>query len=238
MLSSKSPHYVPLVQMGILSHPCTFSLARDSDTILLMVVCQEHTLASLKMAGLASKSLFSQIPSAHSVVLLVDGHSTHINIEISKFCQDNQILLYCLPAHSTQPLDVGFYGPLKSAWKCPVNRFTTDNVGEIVTKENFAQIFRKAWDDCVKVPTIVHSFKHSGIYPVNYDAICSSKTSLSAIYTTSSGSPSTTNPESTPDLSALVLATFESTMSVATKNRFEKGLEEGCDIECDELYNT
>ena len=40
-------------------------------------------------------------------VLLVHGHSCHIDIEISKFCNENGILLYCLPPHSshiTQPL--------------------------------------------------------------------------------------------------------------------------------------
>jgi len=61
-----------------------------------------------------------QIPPQRPVVLLVDGHSTHIDIETSSFCQENGILLYCLPPHSshiTQPLDVGFYGPFKKSWR-------------------------------------------------------------------------------------------------------------------------
>ena len=44
-------------------------------------------------------------------MLLFDKHSTHIDLEISKFCREKGILLYCLPTHSshiTQPLDVGF----------------------------------------------------------------------------------------------------------------------------------
>ena len=57
------------------------------------------------------------------LVLLIDGHSSHIDINASKLCKDNNILLYCLSPHSshiTQPLDVGFYGPLKaSAKQCP-----------------------------------------------------------------------------------------------------------------------
>ena len=52
------------------------------------------------------------------VVLLVDGHTSHIDVEVSKFCLENQILLYCLPSHSShllQPLDVGFFRSLKAA---------------------------------------------------------------------------------------------------------------------------
>ena len=54
------------------------------------------------------------------IVLLIDGHKSHINIDTSKLCKENNIILYCLPSHTshvTQPLDVGFYGPLKSSWK-------------------------------------------------------------------------------------------------------------------------
>ena len=70
-----------------------------------------------------------QISPRRPVVLLVDGHSTHIDIEISRFCQKNGIFLYCLPPHSsqiTQPLDVGFYGPLKQSWKKAVAKFSVN----------------------------------------------------------------------------------------------------------------
>ncbi len=38
------------------------------------------------------------------VVLLLDGHSTHIDIDNSKFCKENGIFLYCLPPHLRSPL--------------------------------------------------------------------------------------------------------------------------------------
>ena len=55
---------------------------------------------------------FGRLVKQRPVVLLVDGHSTHIDVETSTFCKENEILLYCLPPHSshiTQPLDVGFF---------------------------------------------------------------------------------------------------------------------------------
>ena len=35
------------------------------------------------------------------VLLIVDGHSSHVDLEVAKFCRDNSIHLYCLPAHTS-----------------------------------------------------------------------------------------------------------------------------------------
>ena len=46
------------------------------------------------------------------LVLLVDGHSSHTDVEVSKLCWELQIHLYCLPLHTSQvlqPLAVGFF---------------------------------------------------------------------------------------------------------------------------------
>ena len=98
---------------------------------------------------IANHFVFNILPP-RPVVLLVDGHSTHIDIEISKFCNKNGILLYCLPAHSshiTQPLDVGFYGPLKQAWKKAVSEYSCNNIGKSITKQTFAEVFKVAWEN-------------------------------------------------------------------------------------------
>ena len=86
------------------------------------------------------------------VVLLVDGHTSHINVEVSKFCLENQILLYCLPSHSShllQPLDVGFFRSLKAAWGKECSNYRAKAFGSSVTKESFSHVFRGAWFSCV-----------------------------------------------------------------------------------------
>ena len=50
----------------------------------------------------------------------------------------------------------------------------------LVTKKNFAAVFREAFDQTVKVTTIVNLFRDSGIYPVNFSAIRASK--LSSVF--------------------------------------------------------
>ena len=70
--------------------------------------------------------LAAHIPHERPVLLIVDGHSTHIDAETAKFCTQNGILPYCLPPHSshlTQPLDVGFFGALECKWRKAIDSF-------------------------------------------------------------------------------------------------------------------
>ena len=69
----------------------------------------------------AQKAQITTLVARDQFLLLVDGHTTRIDLDVSQFCKDDQILLYCLPPHSshiTQPLDVGFFSPLKTNWNC------------------------------------------------------------------------------------------------------------------------
>ena len=85
--------------------------------------------------GWLTKHFMRHTPAECPVCLLVDGHTSHIDLETSKFSSENGILLYCLPPHSshiTQPLDVGFFSPLKGAWKKSVMAYNSQNPGNTV----------------------------------------------------------------------------------------------------------
>ena len=159
--------------------------------------------------------------------------------EISRFCQKNGIFLYCLPPHSsqiTQPLDVGFYGPLKQSWKKAVAKFSVENVGKSVTKKIFSGIFREAYDNTVKVGTIVNAFHNAGIFPVNFAAIRSSKFTPSSVYkSTKVCSEAAEKPDASDQLA---LKTVEGLMASATKRKFTSHFDEGYDLEDDEFYTV
>ena len=56
------------------------------------------------------------LPPARPVVLLVDGHDSHLNLELFQLAGKNGIYLYSLlqnATHLVQPADVGLFGPLK-----------------------------------------------------------------------------------------------------------------------------
>jgi len=58
-----------------------------------------------------STQFVKSIPPSRPALLLLDGHSSHYNLEAIKFAAENEIILFCLPPHTThvaQPLDVNF----------------------------------------------------------------------------------------------------------------------------------
>ena len=121
---------------------------------------------------------FAKRVSVRPVVLLIDGHSSHIDIHTFKFCRENNILLYCLPPHSshlTQPLDVSFFKPLKSAWGKACNSYCATNPGFQVTKHEFAQVFHEAWLSSTRMSTIVNGFREAGICPFKPEVVLKSK---------------------------------------------------------------
>ena len=51
------------------------------------------------------------------LLLLLDGHSTHYQPEIIKLAKEHDVIILCLPphtTHSTRPHDCGVFSPLKS----------------------------------------------------------------------------------------------------------------------------
>ena len=55
------------------------------------------------------------IPPMRPVLLIQDGHSSHISIELIEMARENHVCLLCLPAHTShilQPLDVGVFNPI------------------------------------------------------------------------------------------------------------------------------
>ena len=59
-------------------------------------------------------------PPTRPLLLLLDGHSSHYLPNVVKKAAEEQVILFCLPPHTThltQPLDKGPFGPLKMYWQ-------------------------------------------------------------------------------------------------------------------------
>ena len=84
-------------------------------------------------------------------ILIIDGHGSHINLDVIDAAIFNYIELYCLPPHTThllQPLDVSVYRPLKAHFSKITDSITLATVGQrervTINKTNFPIIFREA----------------------------------------------------------------------------------------------
>lgn len=64
------------------------------------------------------------------VLLILDNHSSHISLAIVKFCRSRGIHVLSLPphcSHTIQPLDVEFFGPLKTTYSQEANSWMITN---------------------------------------------------------------------------------------------------------------
>ena len=69
--------------------------------------------------------------------------------------------------------------PLKTAWKKTVSKYTPDNIGKSVTKRTFAQVFKEAWLNTIKLLTPFAMLESA--WPVDPD-LRESKVSPSTFY--------------------------------------------------------
>ena len=87
-----------------------------------------HTLFKCSETGWINKDLYLEwfqfflqnIPPTRPVLLLQDGHSSHISIELIELARQNDVHLLCFPApttHILQPLDVGVFKSFKENFK-------------------------------------------------------------------------------------------------------------------------
>ena len=62
------------------------------------------------------------------VLLIMDGHGTHMSIELIELARSNGVHLLCLPSHTThilQPLDVGIFKSFKSNFSKACSKYIT-----------------------------------------------------------------------------------------------------------------
>lgn len=109
------------------------------------------------------------------VVILMDGHTSHINIAVSSFCREHDIILYCFPPHAShimQPLDVSVYGPLKKHWNDSLNDFSREYKGLAMSRTHFFKVFDHAWKQCIaNKQNVMSGFRKCGLVPFNPNAV-------------------------------------------------------------------
>ena len=88
---------------------------------------------------------FLNIPPVRPVILIQDGHGSHVSIELIELARKNDVHLLCLPAHCThilQPLDVGVFKSFKTK---ACSNYLAANPGCVVTLEKLAFLVADAW---------------------------------------------------------------------------------------------
>lgn len=116
-------------------------------------------------------------------LVVFDGHSTHLDLNVIQKASENNITLLKLPAytsHILQPLDVSTMKSMKDRWDQRLIKWQRLNIGKKIQKKEFTQILVEIWDDLE--PSILRNgFRKTGIYPLDRNQIGDDKLDPSAL---------------------------------------------------------
>ena len=127
-------------------------------------------------------------------LLIIDGHSSHLNRRFMDFCEQHGIVLEFLPPHSThrlQPLDVAIFSPLATTYSSQIDALMQSSFGfSHITKRSFWPLFKSTWESALTVSNIQSAFAATGIHPFDPQRV------LQHIRTKTPSPPPTTNQSS------------------------------------------
>jgi hypothetical protein len=107
------------------------------------------------------------------VLLVLDGHGSHLTPAFDKSCEDNNIIPLCMPPHSShllQPLDVGCFGPLKKAYGTLIEQRARLGCNTI-DKLDFLKAYPEAHQKVFTKENIQSGFRATGIHPFSPAAV-------------------------------------------------------------------
>ena len=120
------------------------------------------------------KFFISSIPSSRPVLLIMDGHASHMSIGNIELARENGVHLLCIPSHTSHilaPLDIGVFHSFKVNYGKACKKYLTKNAGRIITSEVVASLVGEAWPHSLSILNILSGFKKTGIFPFNPGAI-------------------------------------------------------------------
>lgn len=108
-------------------------------------------------------------------LLIIDGHESHCSVEFQDLCKEKNIVLLCMPAHSShllQPLDVACFAPLKRKYGDAVSGLARNRT-HYISKETFLPLFKSAFEQSITKENIQAGFRGAGLVPHDPQAVLS-----------------------------------------------------------------
>ena len=110
------------------------------------------------------------------IVLIFDGHGSHITWKTAVKALHENVHIVCLPPHSSgalQPLDVGVFANTKRLWAKKIKLFYDETRAKQIKKEHFAHLLSSVYKEgfLEKPEYIIAGFRKCGIYPLDINAV-------------------------------------------------------------------
>jgi hypothetical protein len=121
------------------------------------------------------EEVFLRYKSPRKTLLILDGHNSHSNnIRLLEVAKDNNVILLCLPSHTThalQPLDRAFFRPLKVYFAQEAKSWMVGNKDKKLTRYDVSKLIGKAWSKAGTISNGVSALKSCGMFPYDPNAI-------------------------------------------------------------------
>ena len=127
------------------------------------------------------------------IILFIDGHKSHVTLDVVDMARNNDVILFCLPPHTThalQPLDVAVFKSFKNHFSKAVKALSFAKKNFVVSKRDFAQVVKDPFEQAFSIPNIKSGFRKSGSFPFNRNVVDESKMLPSTLHDLSDASSS------------------------------------------------
>lgn len=163
----------PVLIMKGVREKTEFSFGLPPGSKVFMNNKSSYINAELFLRWLKEQFLPRKCPG--KTLLILDGHPSHLNsLELLEFTDENDILILCLPSHTTQalqPLDRSFFKPLKTFFKQEASNWMLHNKNRKISRLQAGVLIGKAWTRAASIDTATAGFRATGIYPLNPSAV-------------------------------------------------------------------
>lgn len=105
-------------------------------------------------------------PKERPLLLIFDGHTSHISLKLIELAMNENISLLKLPPHTThilQPLDSVAFGVFKKKWDERVAEWQRENYGVGLRKADLSILIGEVWKD-LPISVLKRSFQNTGLY--------------------------------------------------------------------------
>ena len=148
--------------------------------------CLPGTAGTVSNSGWSNSEIFKNYLSEHflryciqptaekPVLILYDGHKSHVSVSLSEWARQRHLILFVLPAHTShilQPMDVGCFGPFEKIYCNIRHKYMREHATRGVDKHSVCRLGCKAYSAALTSSNLQASFKKCGISPFDKHAV-------------------------------------------------------------------
>lgn len=122
------------------------------------------------------------VPPTRPVLLILDGHASHMSITLIELARTNGVHILCIPSHTShvlQPLDVGVFKSFKTNFSKACSGYLAKHPGRVITTDIIVSLIATAWPNSLTPINVMAGFRKSGAFPLNPGAIDDNQSSPS-----------------------------------------------------------